>query len=201
MADPGDLLALIPHPARVAAQRVRRARIRCRNPLCRRWVFVDRAVYGYGEDCAEAAGLLVRRWKLTDHGQEGPSLFTPSATFGGSPMSGVRRFLVRPDGGSVAAEGVLFTDGGAAVNQTETDKIDVYKPGTVVAGKIANGECPDKLVSRDYGDRALALEWLDAAPVDNVPAAMQPAGLRAEQADAEAEAAEAEAEAAEEAKK
>jgi len=189
MAAPGDLFALLPDPT-VAAGRVRRRRIRCRNPLCRRWVYVDRAVYGYGEDCAETRGLVVHRWKLTDHGQEGPNLFTHPQPWR-SPVSGIRRFTVSPDGGSIAAEGVRFSDGTVVVKQAEVDKPDIYKAGTVVAGKVTDGEVPNKLISKDYGDREITLTWLDTAPAaGNVPAAMQPAGLLAEQADAEAAAAE-----------
>lgn len=66
MTDLGDLLGLA-EPPRTRGRR----RVRCRNPLCLRWVYVDRLVCGYGEDCAEERGLVVHRGRRADPGQSG----------------------------------------------------------------------------------------------------------------------------------
>lgn len=58
-----------------ATRQARRARRRCRNPNCDRWVYVDRAVFGYGENCAEDLGLIPPT-RHPGHGQTGPDLFT-----------------------------------------------------------------------------------------------------------------------------
>ncbi|MFI7608893.1 hypothetical protein ACIBTV_27785 [Micromonospora sp. NPDC049366] len=72
MTDLGDLLGLpTPPPAR-ARRRGGRRRVRCRH--CGRWVYVDRLVYGYGEDCAETLGLTVDRRRGADTGQTGRDL-------------------------------------------------------------------------------------------------------------------------------
>lgn len=65
MSDLGDLLGVAPSP---------RLQVPCRNPRCRRPVYVDRAVYGYGEDCAESIGLIVRRSRADGTEQTGPDL-------------------------------------------------------------------------------------------------------------------------------
>lgn len=61
MTDLGDLLGVATPP-----------RPRGRRRL--RWVYVDRLVCGYGEDCAEERGLIVHRGRRTHPGQSGPDL-------------------------------------------------------------------------------------------------------------------------------
>lgn len=73
MTDLGDLLGMA-DPVPRARLRAGRRQVPCRNPLCRRWVYVDRAVYGYGEDCAETLGLVVHRGRCNNPGQTGPDL-------------------------------------------------------------------------------------------------------------------------------
>jgi hypothetical protein len=167
VADLGDLLALGPDLETI--RRAQRRRVRCRNPRCRRWVYVDRAVFGYGEDCAEELGLVVHRWKLTDHGQAGPTLLDTLE----APMSLPRRFLLRAAGATVA-EGVIFTDGAAVVyrhpatgEHSSNRHFDRYPVGTVVAGRLAAGEIPRAIVplAGNAGDE-LALEWVDLDGAD-----------------------------------
>lgn len=69
MTDLGDLLDLPPQALGVGRQQ-----LPCRYPGCGRLVYVDRAVYGYGEDCAEKLGLVVHRGRCNNPGQTGPDL-------------------------------------------------------------------------------------------------------------------------------
>jgi hypothetical protein len=112
VTDLGDLLGLAPDPFPVARRRAARDQRRCRN--CRRWVFVDRLVYGLGEECAEAAGLVVHRWKFPRTEQSGPDLLDTLE----EPVPLPRRFLIRHASDRPArtlAEGVVFSDGAAVV--------------------------------------------------------------------------------------
>lgn len=166
MADLGDLPGLTRELFPAAARRARRPRVRCRNPRCRRWVYADRAIYGYGEDCAEELGLIPHRWKLTDHGQGQTLLDTLEV-----PVTAPRRFLLRHDAVTVA-EGVLFSDGAVALYTLPTEgtgpsgnrHFDRYPVGTTVAGRLARSEIPRLLVPELGKDADLVIEWLDPPP-------------------------------------
>lgn len=74
MTDLGDLLGLPADPFPAARRRAARGQVPCRNPWCGRPVFVDRAVYGYGEGCAEQLGLVVHRHRTGAPVQTGRDL-------------------------------------------------------------------------------------------------------------------------------
>lgn len=186
MADLGDLLGLLPDPAPAATRRARRPRIRCRNPRCGRWVYADQAIFGYGRCCAEALGLVVRRWKLADHGQAGPDLLDTLE----APVTVPRCFLLRPAaGGAALAEGVIFTDGAVVVYRLPTSgehssnrHFDRYPVGSAVAGRIAAGEVPRAIVPIACVDGAeVELVWLDEPEPE--PAAAPATPRRAELAE------------------
>lgn len=163
MPDLGDLLGLAPDPAPAAtrrARRARRARVRCRNPRCRRWVYVDRAVFGYGEDCAVELGLVVHRWRLADHGQVGPDLLDTLE----ASVTAPRRFVLRI-GRRDVAEGMIFSDGAAVVYQPGVGRrIDRYPVGSSVGRKLAAGQASRLIVPEAVDGVDVDVVWLDTDP-------------------------------------
>lgn len=171
MTDLGDLLGI---PAAPFVRR-RPPRRRCRN--CRRWVYVDNLVDGYGPECAAARGLVVRRWRLrTPHTapQFGDDLFTaqPGRT---AVMSTMRRFELHRDtdvigvtGEGVVAEGVLWSDGTVTVRWLGDWPSTVQHDRGLAAVEHIN--CHGGL-SR--------VVWLDPEPAAAAPAAGAPRAGRA----------------------
>lgn len=140
------LPGLQPAPGPATAGRARR---RCRNPECRRWVFLDRAIFGFGRCCAAHLRVTAPRWAPIAQDNE-PDLFT-EAHMHDHP----RRFLLLDTGRSVLAEGVQFSDGGGVVYRLDQRK---YATFDALAACLGVENVAPELVNL-IG--ATTLEWID----------------------------------------
>jgi hypothetical protein len=131
-------------------------------------VYLDRAVFGCGTDCAETLGLVVRRWRFAPAPpQPGPTLLDLLEDH----MTHPRRFLLAHDGVTVA-EGVVFSDGAAIVYRLPTEGhpsgnhlYDRYPAGTAVAGRLGRADPPARIVRVPNDNAKITFEWLDPYPV------------------------------------
>jgi hypothetical protein len=173
MTDLGDLLTLAPDLFPTAPRR--RPRLPCANPTCPRLVYVDRAIFGFGEDCAEARGLIPHRWRLPrpDRRQTGPDLFTPphpEVPMPDMPYIPFRRFRLDRDD-QPPVEGIQFSDGTIVLHYPAVQETLAFDPD-----RVADQGLPESLAIAAPGGPHLI--WIDPDPE---PAPPGPPGTPAPQ--------------------